>query len=146
MMPESCKLVGSDRSSLDVYLVVVDTRRARCEYSIQQLGNLQLWEWDKVTLLFEHSYRANWMRSIMKTGRPQTVAAFRGQLVIIRTKRRQTIMGRCCTQCKVSSVYGVLGVWRTRCMAYSVYGVLGVWRTRWKAYSVYATLGVRGTC
>ena len=43
-----------------------------------------------------------------------------GQLVIMRMKGRQTILGECCTRCMLYSVYAVLGVCCTRCMLYSV--------------------------
>jgi len=44
----------------------------------------------------------------------------------MRMKGRQTILGGCCTQCMLYSVYAVLGVCCTRCVLYSVYVVLGV--------------------
>jgi len=42
-------------------------------------------------------------------GTPEAEATFRGQLVIMRMKGRQTIF-ECCTQCMLYSVYPVLGV------------------------------------
>jgi len=48
---------------------------------------------------------------------PEAEATFRGQLVIMRMKGRQTILG---TWCMLYSVYAVLGVCCTRCMLYSV--------------------------
>jgi len=52
---------------------------------------------------------------------PEAEAIFRGQLVIMRMKGRQTIFGGCCTRCMLYSVNVVLGVF-----LYSVYAVLGV--------------------
>ena len=52
---------------------------------------------------------------------PEAEATFRGQLVIMRMKGRQTFFGECCTRCMLYSVYVVLGVFW-----YSVYAVLGV--------------------
>ena len=40
---------------------------------------------------------------------PEAEATFRGQLEIERMKRRQTIVGVCCTRCVLHSVYAVLG-------------------------------------
>ena len=45
-------------------------------------------------------------------GTPEAEATFRGQLVIMRMKGRQTILG-------TYSVYAVLGVCCARCMLYS---------------------------
>jgi len=59
-------------------------------------------------------------------GTPEAEATFSSQLVIMRLKGRQTILGGCCTRCILYSVYAVLGVCCTRCMLYSVYAVLGV--------------------
>jgi len=67
---------------------------------------------------------------------PEAEGTFRGQLVIMRIKGRQTILGVCCTRCMLYSVYAVLGVCCTRCMLYSVYAVLGVCCTRCMLYSV----------
>jgi len=53
-------------------------------------------------------------------------ATLTGQLVIVRMKGRQTILGGCCARCMLYSVYAVLSVCCTRCMLYSVYAVLGV--------------------
>jgi len=75
-------------------------------------------------------------------GTPESDATFSGQLVIMRIKGRQTILGGCCTQCILYSVYAVLGVCFTRCMLYSVYAVLGVCCTQCMLYLVYAELGV----
>ena len=57
----------------------------------------------------------------MKGGTPESKATFRGQLVIMRMKGRQTIFGGCCTRCMLYSVYVVLDVF-----LYSMYAVLGV--------------------
>jgi len=46
--------------------------------------------------------------------------SFGGQLVIVRMKGRQTILGGCCTECMLCSVYAVLDVCCTRFMLYSV--------------------------
>jgi len=73
---------------------------------------------------------------------PEAEATFRGQLVIMRMKGRQTILGRCCTRYMLYLVYAVLGVCCTRCMLYSVYAVLGVCCTPCMLYSVYAVLSV----
>jgi len=61
-----------------------------------------------------------------REARPEAAAAFRGQLVIMRMKGRQTILGGCCTRCMLYSEYAELGVCCTRCMPYVVYAVLGV--------------------
>ena len=43
-------------------------------------------------------------------GTPEAEGTFSGQLVIMRMKGRQTILGGCCTRCILYSVYAVLGV------------------------------------
>jgi len=48
-------------------------------------------------------------------GTPVAEATFRGQLVIMRMKGRQTILDGWCTRCMLYSVYAVLGVCNTRC-------------------------------
>jgi len=40
----------------------------------------------------------------VKGGTPEAEATFRGQLVIMRMKGRQTILGGCCTRCMLYSV------------------------------------------
>jgi len=60
----------------------------------------------------------------------------------MRMKRRQIILGGCCTWCMLYSVYVVLGVCCTWCMLYSVDAVLGVCCTWCMLYYVYAVLGV----
>jgi len=65
-----------------------------------------MWQGD---FTFELSWRAGWWRSIVYGGTPEAEATFRGQLVIMRMKGRQTIF-ECCTQCMLDSVYAVLGV------------------------------------
>jgi len=65
-----------------------------------------MWQGD---FTFELSWRAGWWRSIVYGGTPEAEATFRGQLVIMRMKGRQTIF-ECCTQCMLYSVYAVLGV------------------------------------
>ena len=50
----------------------------------------------------------------------EAAATFRGQLLIMRMKGRQTILGRCCTRCMLYPVYAVLGLCCTQCMLYSV--------------------------
>jgi len=59
-------------------------------------------------------------------GTAEAEATFRGQLVMVRMKGRQTILGGCCTRCMLYLVYAVLGVCCTWCMLYSGYSVLGV--------------------
>jgi hypothetical protein len=78
-------------------------------------------------------------------GIPEAEAIYRGQLLIMRMKGRETILGECCTQCMLYTMYAVLGVYCNRCMLYSVYAVLGVCCTRCMLYSVYAVLGVSCT-
>jgi len=63
-------------------------------------------------------------------GMMEAEATFSSQLVIMRIKGRQTILGGCCTQCILYSVDAVLGVCCTWCMLYLVYAVLGVCCTR----------------
>jgi len=46
----------------------------------------------------------------MSVGTPEAEATFRGQLVIMRMKGRQTILGGCCTRCMLYSVCAVQGV------------------------------------
>jgi len=41
---------------------------------------------------------------------PEAEATFRGQLVIVRMKGRQTILRVCCTWCTLYPVYAVLGI------------------------------------
>jgi len=53
-------------------------------------------------------------------GTPEAEATFSSQLVIMRMKGRQTILGGYYTLCILYSVYAVLGVCCTRCMLYSV--------------------------
>jgi len=65
-----------------------------------------MWQGD---FTFELSWRAGWWRSIVYGGTPEAEAIFRGQLVIMRMKGRQSIF-ECCTQCMLYSVYAVLGV------------------------------------
>jgi len=65
-----------------------------------------MWQGD---FTFELSWRAGWWRSIVYGSTPEAEATFRGQLVIMRMKGRQTIF-ECCTQCMLYSVYAVLGV------------------------------------
>jgi len=65
-----------------------------------------MWQGD---FTFELSWRAGWWRSIVYGGTPEAEASFRGQLVIMRMKGRQTIF-ECCTQCMLYSVYAVLSV------------------------------------
>jgi len=65
-----------------------------------------MWQGD---FTFELSWRAGWWRSIMYEGTPEAEATFRGQLVIMRMKGKQTIF-ECRTQCMLYSVYAVLGV------------------------------------
>jgi len=65
-----------------------------------------MWQGD---VTFERSWRAGWWRSIVYGGTPEAEATFRGQLVMMRMKGRQTIF-ECCTQCMLYSVYAVLGV------------------------------------
>jgi len=48
-------------------------------------------------------------------GTPEAEGTFRGQLVIMRMKGRQTILGGCCTRCMLYSVYVVLTVCCTQC-------------------------------
>jgi len=43
-------------------------------------------------------------------GTPEAEATSRGQLVIMKMKGRQTMLGECCTQCMLYSVYALLGV------------------------------------
>jgi len=57
-------------------------------------------------------------------------------------KRRQTILGVCCTWCMLYLVYAVLGVCCTWCILYLVYAVLGVCCTWCMLYLVYAALSV----
>jgi len=56
----------------------------------------------------------------VQQGTPSAEATFRGQLVIITMKGRQTIIGGCCFPSRLYSVYAVLSVYSTRCMLYSV--------------------------
>jgi hypothetical protein len=52
-------------------------------------------------------------------------ATLRGQLITMRMKGRQTIMGGCCTRCMLYSEYAVLSLCWTRSMWYSVCAILG---------------------
>jgi len=65
-----------------------------------------MWQGD---FTFELSWRAGWWQSIVYGGRPEADVTFRGQLVIMRMKGRQTIF-ECCSQCMLYSVYAVLHV------------------------------------
>jgi len=61
----------------------------------------------------------------VKGGALEVKATFRSQLVIMRMKGRQSILGGCCTWSILYWVYAVLGVCVlgiccTRCMLYSV--------------------------
>jgi hypothetical protein len=62
----------------------------------------------------------------MEGGTPEAEATFKGQLVIMKMKVRETILGGCCNRGMLYLVYAVLGACCTRCMLYSVYAVLGV--------------------
>jgi len=53
-------------------------------------------------------------------------ATFMGQLKIGRMKGQQIILGVCCTQCMLHSVYAALSVCCTQCMLHSVYAALSV--------------------
>jgi len=55
-----------------------------------------MWQGD---ITFELSWR----------GTPEAEATFRGQLVIMRMKGQQTILGGCCTRCMLHMVYAILG-------------------------------------
>jgi len=58
---------------------------------------------------------------------PGADASFRGQLVIVRMKRRSPVLpGECCTRCMLYSVYAVLSVCDAQCMLHSVYVVFSV--------------------
>jgi len=70
---------------------------------------------------------------------PGAEATFRGQLVIVRMKGLQTILGAWCTQCMLDSVYDVLGVCCTPCMLYSVYAVLCVCCTQCQLMMIAST-------
>jgi hypothetical protein len=50
------------------------------------------------------------MGSIVQGGTPEDEATFRGQLLIMRMKGRQTILGGCCTWWMLYLVDAVLGV------------------------------------
>ena len=53
-------------------------------------------------------------------------ATIKGQLIIVRTKGRQTILGGCCARWMLCAVDAVRGVCCTRCMLDSVYAALSV--------------------
>jgi len=95
-----------------------------------------MWQGD---FAFEISGRAGWWQSIVQGGTPEAEATLRGQLLIMRMKGRQAIVG---TRCMLYSVYAILGECYTRCMLYWVYAILGVCYTRCMLYSVYAVLSV----
>jgi hypothetical protein len=78
----------------------------------------------------------------MLEGTPESEATFRGHLVIMRMKGRQTILGECSTWCVLYLVYAVHGVCCTWCMLYLVYAVLGVHCTQCMLCSVHAALSV----
>jgi len=61
-----------------------------------------------------------------RDARQKVETTSRGQLINVRTKGQQTILGGCHAQCMLYFVYAVLGVRCTRCMLYSGYAVLGV--------------------
>jgi len=71
---------------------------------------------------------------VMAVDRVRTQAGswsyIQSQLVIMKIKRRHTILGGCYTRCMLNSVYAVFGVCSTWGMLYSVYDVLGVCWTR----------------
>jgi len=46
----------------------------------------------------------------LKGGTPEAEATFRGQLVMVGMKGRETIVGGCSTRCMLYSVYAVLSV------------------------------------
>jgi hypothetical protein len=53
----------------------------------------------------------NWLVAVEQYwGTPEVEATFRGQLEIVRMKEQQSILGVCCTQCMLHSVYTALGV------------------------------------
>jgi len=60
-----------------------------------------MWQGDFTIQL---SWRAGWWRSIVKGGMPEAEATFRDQLVIMRMKGRQAILGVYYTWCKLYSV------------------------------------------
>ena len=78
----------------------------------------------------------------MKLGTLQPESTFYGQLLFMRRKGRQAIMGGCCTQCILYSVYALLGVCCAQCMLYMVNALFGVCCVWCILYSVYAGLGV----
>jgi len=59
---------------------------------------------------FELGGTAGWWRSILSGCTPVAEATFRGQLVIVGIKGRQTIQGGCNTRWMLYSVYAVLSV------------------------------------
>jgi hypothetical protein len=59
-------------------------------------------------------------------GTPEADVSFRGQLEIVRMKRRQTLWGVCSTWCMLYLVYAEFGVCCSRCMLHSVYAALSV--------------------
>jgi len=107
-------------------------RVPRLYSSVTKLATEGMWQDD---INFDLAWRASWWRSVVKRVMPEAEATFRGQLIIIRPKGRQSILGGFCTRSMLCSEYGwtgcmlVLGV----CL-FSVYAVLGVnsWSWHWE--------------
>jgi len=57
---------------------------------------------------FDLSWRAGWWQLIIYSGKPEAEATFRGQLVIMKMKGIQRVLGGCCTCCTLYSLYTVL--------------------------------------
>ena len=110
---------------METWLVAVDhvRRHAGSWDSIHRWVNSQPWECDEVTPPLRLLWRAGWWQSIVQGGTPEAETTFRGQLVIMRMKGRQTTLGGCCTRCMLYAVYAVLGVCCTRCQP-----IIMVWR------------------
>jgi hypothetical protein len=82
-----------------VNLEAVNGRHARCQDSIDRLGNSKPWECDVVTLPFA-GLMENWLVAVDRWGGMlEAEGTFRGQLEIVRMKGRQTIIGVCCNRC-----------------------------------------------
>jgi len=76
-------------------------RLLRLYLSVSWHANMGMWRNDFTIQL---SLETGWWWSMLLGGMPEADATFRGQLVIVRMKGRQTILGECCTQCMLYSV------------------------------------------
>jgi len=75
--------------------------------SVNSLSTVGMWQCD---FTFKLTWRAGWWWSIKWGGTPESQATFSGQLLIMRMKGRQTILGGCCTRCMLHLVNAVLSV------------------------------------